>query len=469
MRYFNTSGPCITKEHYTLQRELLLNTGVDLVERKRYFTILAPRQTGKSTYFRLLKEALIKQGYLVVHINVEGYDHISQEQLLLHLSRLMAESWQLELISRDFETFQDEIWNIKDRKCVLIVDEIEGLNPDIFNQFLHTIRNLYHSREEHCLKSVIFVGVSNILGIIQDNASPFNIADNLDVPYFTEAEVFELFGQHEAETGQKFAQEVKAKIYEITAGQPGLVNGFAYQLVERNKDKQVLTLDDYYHVESWYIYEAIDKNIENIVNKAKKYRRLVEELLFTEKVIQFDNGKEDLRFLNTQGVIRKSENGSIEFGVPLYRKRLYNSFSPDFNGEAKYFFSKKEQGEYLDSENNINLTELIYNFKNYVQERSFKHFMDRQPDGSYERLKEVAAGYAFSTYLDSFVRSLDGKVYYEADSGLGKTDMVLNLMNKEYLIEFKVYSNKYKLNKGKAQVSYYARKRNLAEANKLFS
>jgi hypothetical protein len=63
--------------------------------------------------------------------------------------------------------------------------EIEGLNEEIFGQFLHTIRNLYHFRDEHSLKSVILVGVSNIVGVVQDNASPFNIADNLEVPYFT--------------------------------------------------------------------------------------------------------------------------------------------------------------------------------------------------------------------------------------------------------------------------------------------
>ncbi len=57
-------------------------------------------------------------------------------------------------------------------KWVLIIDEVEGINKEYFGDFLHSIRNAYHSRENHCLKSVILVGVSNIVGIIQDNASP---------------------------------------------------------------------------------------------------------------------------------------------------------------------------------------------------------------------------------------------------------------------------------------------------------
>ncbi len=122
------------------------------------------------------------------------------------------------------------------------IDEVEGINKEYFGDFLHSIRNAYHSRENHCLKSVILVGVSNIVGIVQDNASPFNIADNLNVPYFTENEVYALLHQHEEETGQLFEEKVKAKIYQITAGQPGLVNGFAKVLVDRNLDKEIIGL-----------------------------------------------------------------------------------------------------------------------------------------------------------------------------------------------------------------------------------
>ncbi len=64
---------------------------------------------------------------------------------------------------------------------------------------------------------MILVGVANITGVVQDNASPFNIADSLEIPYFTREEVWNLYGQHEAETGQKFASEVKDKVFHITA------------------------------------------------------------------------------------------------------------------------------------------------------------------------------------------------------------------------------------------------------------
>ena len=65
MREFNTSGPNIPDRHYTLPRLDWVRKGKELIHKERYFTIWAPRQTGKSTYFRFLAEALQQEGYKV--------------------------------------------------------------------------------------------------------------------------------------------------------------------------------------------------------------------------------------------------------------------------------------------------------------------------------------------------------------------------------------------------------------------
>ena len=238
MRSFNTSGPNLPAEHYTLERPALIAKGVDLVQKKRYFTIWAPRQTGKSTYFRLLTHTLGQNGFTPMHINVENFKAESLSTLMAYIRAAATEQWGMTLKANTFGDLFNEIQACQGKKLVLIIDEIEGLNPDLFSQFLHTIRNLYHFRENHCLESVILVGVSNIVGVVGDNASPFNIADNLPVPYFTAPEVTELLDMHTRETGQQFERKVVKKIFEITAGQPGLVNGFANQLVERWPEAQ---------------------------------------------------------------------------------------------------------------------------------------------------------------------------------------------------------------------------------------
>ncbi|MCD4817207.1 MAG: hypothetical protein K8S23_00770 [Candidatus Cloacimonetes bacterium] len=84
-RYFNTSGPNIESEHYTLKRKNYIEQGISLVDTKRYFTIWAPRQTGKSTYFRQLALELQKKGYNVCHTNIENYKTATVKSLFKNL------------------------------------------------------------------------------------------------------------------------------------------------------------------------------------------------------------------------------------------------------------------------------------------------------------------------------------------------------------------------------------------------
>jgi hypothetical protein len=471
-RYFNTSGPNIPDEHYTLTREKLIQRGLDLVKRKRYFTIWAPRQTGKSTYFRMLAKELETIGYQVLHINVENFKSVSEKTFLQFLANQFKRSLNIRLTSSSptFPRFYDQLLEIRDREIVFIIDEIEGLNEEIFGQFLHTIRNLYQFRDEHSLKSVILVGVSNIIGVGQDNASPFNIADNLEVPYFTDEETFTLLHMHEEETGQLFHKEVIEKICTNTANQPGLVNAFAYQLVERHPQKEIIDYDDYLKIEDWFLTEAIDKNISNIINKAKEYRPFVETLLFTEENQQYKINDEKIKFLHSHGLIKKGKDGYVEFWVPMYKKAVYDAFYPYANGESGRFIRhidlrtllcKDEEGK----GRRLNFPLIIEHYKDYVKRRSFKYFREKDEEtGQYKSIKEAALAYSFETYIQTLVQVFEGRSYLEPHSGLGRCDLIINIENREYVIEFKIYRDIFKFEKGKNQLAYYARSLGLKEA-----
>ncbi len=94
MREFNTSGPNIPKQHYTLERTDLIKQGINLVQKQRYFTIWAPRQTGKSTFFRQLAKQLEKQGYKVAHINFENYRHSPVDTFLERFVGELNKFWK---------------------------------------------------------------------------------------------------------------------------------------------------------------------------------------------------------------------------------------------------------------------------------------------------------------------------------------------------------------------------------------
>ncbi len=457
MKKFNTSGPNIPSKHYTINRIELINKGIELVKDERYFTIWAPRQTGKSTYFGQLAEELEKQDYKVTQISFEGYIKTTLKTFLEEFTKQLNNFWETEIEENEMSKIFNDISEIKDKKCVLIIDEVEEINPEYFGTFLHSIRRVYHSRLKHCLKSVILVGVKNIVGVISDNASPFNITDNLNVPYFTTKEVYELFTLHENATKQKFKKNVKEKIIQITANQPGLVNGFAKKLVENNPDKKEVGYNDYLKVEDWYLTEAIDKNFSNILNKAKEERNFVEKLLFTDDEIPFEIDRESIKLLHTNGLIKKDKYGFVTFWVPFYKKRLYKAFYPYTNGEKKYISRTIFAKEYFTEKGNLKIKKLIDTYKDYVKRRGFKVFMTKDNNGNYKSLKESALIYSFETYITATMRELKGKIYREADTGLGKSDIIINIANEEFLIETKVYYSPGRFEEGKKQLAYYCK------------
>ena len=462
-RSFNTSGPNIIAQHYTLMRPKLVAKGLDMVRKDRYFTIWAPRQTGKSTYFRLLATELEKEDFKVCHVNIEAFSAVDEAFLCHHLSKRMSNVYKYEIKGETIDWLFENLMAIPNEKFVFIVDEIEGLNPEMLNRFLHTIRSCYHSRNQHSLKSVILVGVANITGVIQHNASPFNTNDNLEIPYFTKTEIYELFGQHEAESGQVFLPEVKEKICEITAGQPGLVNGFGLQFEEKYAEKPVIEYADYLAVEHWYLHESLDKNVANIVNKAKQHQLFVEKLLFTESQIPFTVYNEQIRYLHIQGVLKKNAEGNVEFWVPLYKKCLQQYIYPKMNGESEEIQRNIDIEEYFTETGMLNWDKMIRGYQEYVLLRGFRYFMQKNEKGEPKNLLEAALMYSFETYIQSFLQVMKGKSYLEAHVGLGISDLLVNIQGNQAVIEGKIYTNITQFRDGKAQLAYYAKRMGLTK------
>ncbi|MFK7981528.1 MAG: AAA-like domain-containing protein [Saprospiraceae bacterium] len=467
MREFNTSGPNDSTYHYTIIRKNFIEAGEQLIARKKYFTVWAPRQTGKSTWFRQLTIDLEENGYEVAHINFESYRNAPLESFLTNLVEELNKFWNINLPLTDISNILYRIEQIKNRKLVLIVDEVEGINPAYFGDFLHSIRKAYHNRSQHSLHSVILVGVSNITGIVQDNASPFNVADNMAINYFTNAETKALLAQHEQETGQLFAAKVKQKIIKITANQPGLVNGFANQLVTRHPNKKRITYRDYLEVEHWYLNLVIDKNVANIVKIAKQHRPFVERLLFDDRKIKFQIGHPAIEKLHINGLITWDKEGFVKFWVPLYRKRLHDAFYPYSNGESQHIMHRMPIHNILDEAGNFRMNTLIDSFKVYIQKRGFRPFREKDENGAYKSIPEAVMVYSFETYLQAFLQMVDGKSYREAQTALGNSDLIINISNQEYLIETKIYRFPKQFEDGKKQLAYYAKSLGLKAATYL--
>jgi hypothetical protein len=465
MRYFNTSGPCDPKRHYTVMREALIETGRTMVEQGRYFTIFAPRQAGKTTYFQLLIEKLKAKGtYTPIWISFEHLKEYSKEDFYQGMAIQFGEELsEYDIPLEPSLRKSDELLNLlktiqrQVKPLILFIDEFEGIPDCVLSELMHTFRMIYHRKKYYGLHSVILVGVSTIAELVVSSASPFNMVDELKIPYFTFAEVQELIQQYVTESGQVFAQEVIKAVYENTQGQPGLVCGICAHLVEKvvtDRSKSV-TMNNFYPTLKYFLTERFDKNIQNIVRKAREKKEFMVRLLFSDRPIAFTVNEPDIAYLFAHGVV-DNVNGVVEITVPLYSKVLITAFRPLINGEIEHYFSAHEKlGEYITPEG-LNMRAILTKYREYVRRRGFRAF-------DTEHLKEGAWHYSLDGFVSFFIESLEGQTFIEVRTGRGRTDILILYRNQKYIIETKIFTNDAYFQKGKAQLAEYLASEGLEE------
>ncbi len=471
MRKFNVEGPCDPERHFMIRREALIREGLAKVKEGKYFTIFAPRQAGKTTYFLELLREIERQEelpYLPVWITVEGLRHTGSDFWPVFKIRLRdrtkdAETRKIIVDSKlekmiDFDLLMREIHGKTQKRLALVLDEFDAIPDDHISEMMHVFRSMYHERDVHSLHSLILVGVRNISGVVLDYASPFNIADEIEVPYFTKAEVEELIGQYEQESGQAFQKKVIAKIFENTLGQPGLVNALCKELVEKECSDRSKAVDmaGFNRVLDYFTRRRIDKHISNIVSKAELHKDFMLKVLFDDTEIPFTIDDERIKDLRVHGVIDDVE-GIVDVPVPLYKKRLINAFRPRINGEKSHYDSSQDRFEaFYRDDGGLDVDKIIRSYIHYVQRRGFRAF-------DTENLKESAYHYSFDGYINFFIKQLGGETFIEVPSSRGRLDAVVIYQEKMYVIEIKRWSGPFYYQKGKRQLAAYAKSEGLPE------
>lgn len=315
-----------------------------LIEKRLYFSIHAPRLTGKTTLLHALVQKLNRQGHyfsVVVSFEIAGYASITVDEAnkLLNyriyqaaIQHLPAEVWPTDPKEVLYLQILDYIsdWCRKlPKPLVLLIDEIDALLNDILISVLRQLSDGYQSRPNSFASSVALVGLRDVreykAKIRPDSsslatASPFNIkAESLFLENFSRADVFELLSQHEQETGQMFPPEVKQELYLLSRGQPWLINALANQIVEKelkNDYHQEITLDIVNQAKNHLIMRR-DTHLDSLVDKLKEPRvKRVAQAILNGAAIQFDILDDDIAYLRDLGLV--SQTSPLEFANPIY-------------------------------------------------------------------------------------------------------------------------------------------------------
>ena len=125
------------------------------------------------------------------------------------------------------------------------------------------------------------------------------------------------------------------------------------------------------------------------------------------------------------------------------------------NGEAQVIQSNIWIEKYLTADNQLDMDKIIREYQAYTQKRGFRPFFVTDEDGNAVGLREAALMYSFETFIQSFLTALKGKSYLEPQVALGRSDLIINIWDSEWVIEAKIFYNAAQYTDGKTQLAYY--------------
>jgi hypothetical protein len=349
-RFFNTAGPCDPAEHYTLPPMARLPDLQNLFDRKQYFVVHAPRQTGKTTAMRALAEQLRTTGAAACWVSLETTrgrdDEATAERLWLDAmddaSAELPDAWQAPdtapfkagEVGRRLRRYLGA-WAAKVKvPLILLLDEADGVRGDAMLSMLSQLREGFMIRGAGKFPtSVALIGLRDLRDYLTEvrdgrplsGSSPFNIsAGSLTLRNFNAAEVAELLGQHTEETGQPFAPEAVTEIHRLTDGQPYLVNALADLCVtDLVPDRAEPVTAAHVAVARERLILARRTHLDNLAERLKEPRvaRIVEAALVGDDPHSVAYDSDDFQYVLDLGLLRRGLDGA-EAANAIYREVL---------------------------------------------------------------------------------------------------------------------------------------------------
>lgn len=489
MKTFETQGPVSPERNYVVRRGKELAEFLSRVKQGRYIVIFAPRQTGKTTFFRWALEALNDENieYFPIQLDFEEYKNVSstdfydyvyqdicreienvcQEQDILSdaLIQFLHNAKVINHVS--LRHFLEKLANIlNNQRIIIIIDEFDGIPHEVVSDFLHSLRRIYLSDpEKRCPYSLGIVGVKSITQLNYDRSiSPFNIQDEFALPNFSLEQVHELFAQYTDEVGQPITAAVIKAIHKHTAGQPFLVNRFAQILTnELNISKtDTLQMEHFTQAHTRLLRER-NTNIDHLISNIRREPRFEDILMKItsyEKGIGYNLDNELIDELTTYGIVVEGSDGMCEIVNPIYHHRIMQAFQPLINGLENEYFSDDSSSSFLDfltPDKNIQMQLLLDNFQNFIFRAGHRILQVPQTP------QEFVGQYLLYTYLDQFVRLIGGNMYLEVQTGRGRIDLLILHNQRKYIVETKIWEGESLYQSGKKQLAKYLKSEEAVE------
>jgi type II secretory pathway predicted ATPase ExeA len=450
-----------------------------LIDRGLYFVVHAPRQSGKTTCFRTLAEALTASGrYTALLTSCETGQKLEPDldasmAAVLHTLHLRAEAHlpaELRPPAPDAALppearLQDLLvrWARQSpRPVVLFLDEIDALWGDALISVLRQLRSSYDDRPSGFPHCVALIGLRDVrdyrIHLRPDSqslgtSSPFNVkVESVRLANFTAAEVTELYEQHTAETGQVLTPEAADLAWELTRGQPWLVNALARQAVEKvAPDVATPVTPAVIEAAKEILIQRRDTHLDSLIDRLRepRVRRIIEPILAGE-LLSPESLDDDVQLVLDLGLAAAGPRG-LEIANPIYREVIPRALT--WVMEQSMVFSR---AAYVSPEGRLRFDLLLTDFRAFWCENA-EAFLARAP------YAEAAAQLVFMAFLHKVVNG-GGFIDRELAVGSGRIDLCVRWPSpggtERWAVELKVWRDDRPdpLSAGLAQLSGYLKR-----------
>jgi hypothetical protein len=472
-KFFNVTGFCNPERHYIIDPLRGLNDQiVKLIKDQYYFTMHAPRQSGKTTMLHSLMHKINAEGEnicLVFSLESAGYRSITEADANTKIVKAIITSAGLFLEEQFRPKLSKELsyYSMKDllsewciqlpKHLVLLVDEIDSLYDDVLISVLRQFRDGFQLRPTNFPSSVVLVGLRDVRDYkekVRDgmnsmgSGSPFNIkAESFRLNNFTKEQIQRLLQQYTDEGGQAFSEKVVDLFVSYTGGQPWLVNALACEIVYK-----ILNYDVSKEVTPEIVAQAKenlivrrDTHLDSLIDKLHNPRvRPIIDGLLSGIDVSYDSYNDDLGYIEDLGLVVND----IDKGI-IITNQIYNEIIPRvLNKNFQDLMAPKvERQWYIKSDGKLDLDLLLKDFQKFYRRNSESWLGNFSFQESGKQLLLMA-------FLQRIVNG-GGKIDREMAVGRGRCDLYIEFEGDCFVLELKIkYSEEY-AEEGRDQISGY--------------
>jgi hypothetical protein len=467
---FNTAGLCFPEDHYMVNPLKRMQEVEQLIEEKLYFTLHAPRQTGKTTYLHALARKLNAEGKyiaLVVSFERAGVAGMTLETandtvmnaIFNSSTRQLEETYRpVNPTGKNFPDLYNylQTWSVGQEKPIaLFIDEIDALMDDVLISILRQLRDGYQGRPKFFPSSVALIGLRDVREYkakIREGyaslgtASPFNVkSESLLLKNFSRQEVYELLEQHTLETGQVFPAEVKEEISRLSGGQPWLTNALARQIVSKilgDDYSKAITFDILKEAKNQLILRR-DTHLDSLIDKLKEERvkNIVQAIVNGDNIMS-DVLDDDIMYIRDLGIVGQTD--PLEFANPIYAEIIPRIMAFPIQATIP---REIQTPWFVSPDGSLDMEKLLKEFQEFYR-RNSGAWLDR-----YE-YKESAQHLLLMAFLQRVVNA-GGDITREMALGNGRIDLLVKFGKQEFALELKIKRDSYTVADGKKQLGRY--------------